>query len=371
MKLKTNKQILPYFIYTFFTLCAVIVFYLIASDFSRLQSGFATLVMIFKPIIIGFAFAYILNIPYTKIQSKLKIKSEKKNKAISLIVTILSAFVLVSLFLMLVIPELINSLSSLILDFPNMAKEFIQFLDVTAVKLGVSEQITDAWLKNSANIMDTILQSLSMILPKLTDLITALVSGFMDIFLSFIISIYMLIEKDKLLYAFDMVRHAFLKLSHNDFIDTFMMRANKIFGGFLVGQLLDSFVVAMMNLVVMIAFSIPYAFLVAVIVLFTNIIPFFGSALGMIPSFFIIVFVSPEKAIIYLISALIIQQIDGNIIGPKILGGSLGISPFWVLFALLVSGNLFGFFGLLLGVPSFALFASFFRDAVHKRLQEK
>lgn len=368
MNLKKSNELMPYYFNAFVTLCAVIIFYLLVSDVVGVKKLLLGIISIFKPFIVGFAFAYILNIPYKKIKSFLNIKSEKSKAIVSLIITYLSFATLLTAFLMLVVPELIVSLSSLIQDFPKMAAEVVEFLEAWSLKLGISEQVSDTIMNNSSKIMETMFTSVSSLLPKVTDLLSTLITGFTDLFLSFIISIYMLIDKEKLLKGVHKVRMAFLKEGHNVFLDKLSLRANKIFGGFLVGQLLDSFVVSMLNLVMMLLLSIPYAFLIAVIVLFTNIIPFFGSALGMVPSFILILFVSPQKAIIYLIMALIIQQIDGNYIGPKILGESLGISPFWVLFALLVSGNLFGFFGLLLGVPTFALIASFFKDLLNEKL---
>ena len=148
-------------------------------------------------------------------------------------------------------------------------------------------------------------------------------------------------------------------------------RANKIFGDFLSGKILDSMIVAVLTFVILMLVKMPYAMLVSFIIGMTNIIPFFGPFIGAVPSFFIILFISPQKAILFIIIIIVIQQIDGNIIGPKILGDSLGISPFWILFSLLIFGKLLGFIGLVIGVPLFVLAYSIIKDLVESRLEKK
>jgi Predicted permease len=148
-------------------------------------------------------------------------------------------------------------------------------------------------------------------------------------------------------------------------------RADDIFGRFLVGKIIDSTIIAILTYIVLTVTKMPYSLLISFIVGVTNIIPFFGPFIGAIPSFFIILFVSPIKALWFLVIILIIQQLDGNVIGPKILGDTLGISAFWILFSLLISGEIFGFIGLVIGVPLFVFVYSIVKDNVEKRLQKQ
>ena len=148
-------------------------------------------------------------------------------------------------------------------------------------------------------------------------------------------------------------------------------RTNEIFGKFLSGKIIDSAIIGVLSFVVFSIFKIPYTLLISVIIGVTNIIPFFGPFIGAIPSFIIILFVSPTKALIFLILIFIIQQIDGNIIGPKILGDSIGISAFWILFAILVAGEFMGLVGMIIGVPVFAIIYSVIKEDVEYKLKNK
>lgn len=357
-----KKSLIQIFIYIFMTIAVLITFFLIINDLNRFGRFIKTSINIVAPLLIGFSIAYVINKPYSYLRTKFKF-----NKTLSIVLSYLGFLTLLVLFFTLVIPQLINSVSSIASNLPGYITELTDALTKLSVKLGVSEQMVEIATKSSTQIVEYILKTLTSFLPKLTSLIGAIFTGFTDFFLSLILSIYMLIEKDKLIQGAHKFQRAIFKPKQSAFIEELFRRADKMFGGFLVGQLLDSSIVASINLVMMLIFDIPYAFLIAVIILFTNVIPFFGTTIGMVPSVILVLFVSVDKAIIYLIIALVIQQIDGNYIGPKILGDSLGISPFWVLFALLVFGNLFGFLGLLLGVPSFALFVSFFKDWIESK----
>ena len=143
------------------------------------------------------------------------------------------------------------------------------------------------------------------------------------------------------------------------------------FGKFLVGKLLDSCIIGVLTFFILTVCKMPYTILISVIVGITNIIPFFGPFIGAIPSFIIILFVSPVKALWFLLIILIVQQIDGNIIGPKILGDSIGISAFWILFAILVAGKFLGIVGMIVGVPLFAVIYSLLKEVVEGRLKKK
>ena len=148
-------------------------------------------------------------------------------------------------------------------------------------------------------------------------------------------------------------------------------RTNATFGGFINGKIIDSFIIGVLCYILMLILQLPYAVLISVIVGITNIIPFFGPFIGAIPSFFLILLVSPIKALYFAIMVAILQQIDGNIIGPKILGNTTGLASFWVMFAIIVFGGMFGFIGMVVGVPVFALLYTYLGKYFHKRLRNK
>jgi predicted PurR-regulated permease PerM len=182
---------------------------------------------------------------------------------------------------------------------------------------------------------------------------------------------YLLIDKERFLALSKKTTRALFSETRANRIIELANRGNNIFGKFLSGKILDSFIIGVLTFVVITIFKMPYTILISFIVGITNIIPFFGPFIGAIPSAIIILFVSPIKALWFLVIILIIQQIDGNIIGPKILGDSLGISAFWILFSLLVTGKLFGLLGMIIGVPLFVFIYSIIKEIVEGRLKKK
>lgn len=148
-------------------------------------------------------------------------------------------------------------------------------------------------------------------------------------------------------------------------------KCNEIFGGFVIGKIIDSLIIGVLTFILLSIFNMPYTMLVSIIVCVTNVIPFFGPFIGAIPSFFLILLIDPIKALWFLLIIFLIQQLDGNIIGPKILGNSTGLSAFWVMFAILIAGGLFGFAGMLFGVPVFAIIYYLLSEWIRGKLKKK
>jgi predicted PurR-regulated permease PerM len=186
-----------------------------------------------------------------------------------------------------------------------------------------------------------------------------------------IISIYVLIDKERFFaLGKKIVYSLFSKTGAMEILKLFY-RSNNIFNRFIGGKILDAFIIGIITFIVLTIFKMPYAVLISFTVGITNVIPFFGPFLGAIPSFIIIFFVSPIKALWFLLIILIIQQTDANLIEPKILGDSLGISAFWILFSILVMGKAFGIVGMIIGVPLFTIIYSIIKDIIEERLKKK
>ena len=189
--------------------------------------------------------------------------------------------------------------------------------------------------------------------------------------LGIIVSVYLLIDKEKLCALSKKITYGLFPESYADEIIKLVDRSNYTFGRFLVGKIIDSLIIGVLTFIILTIFKMPYTILVSVIVGITNIIPFFGPFIGAIPSFIIILFVSPVQALWFLLIILFIQQLDGNVIGPKILGDSIGISAFWILFSILVAGKLLGIVGMIIGVPLFAIFYSIVKEFIESKLRKK
>lgn len=296
----------------------------------------------------------------------------------SITITYIVWFGIVLLFFIIVIPRLGIALTTIISKLPTFIDELYHFalslVDEGGIFSDYSENIIEIANRSWNEWYATELQ------PMLNKLAGAMINGIsgmfsliFDIFVGAIISAYLLASRKKLAAQGKLVIYAMCGANlGNNVINEFKF-ANKMFSGYFVGHLIDSALVGLSCYFGMLLLRIPYAVLVSVIVAVTNMIPFFGPYIGAIPSAIIIMTESPIKAIIFFIMAMLIQQIDGNIICPKIVGSSTGLSSFWVLFAILLFSGLFGFIGMLLGVPIFAviydIIEKFVRYCLEKRGQ--
>lgn len=376
MKIDWNRKYTTVAVYSFIVIACSIVFYLISSQVKVFSNKISDFIAILYPFIIGFAIAYLLNfilkfIENRIISEKMKGKSPAKVRAISMIITYFVAGTLCYLFVHFVWPELLESIIGLFNDIPNyvnnatvMINKLIEEFNLTPASMEILES---KWKE----ITDFIMNFMTDIIPVIGNTIMVVISSLWNIVLGVIVSIYLLKDKEKFFAISKKITYAIFNREHSYKILELTHRANKIFGKFLGGKILDSFIIAIITFVVLTIFRMPYTLLVTVIVGVTNVIPFFGPFFGAIPSVILVRFVSPIKAFWLLIIILIIQQLDGNVIGPKILGDSIGVSAFWILFALLIAGKFLGLVGMLLGVPLFAFIYSIIKDVTEERLDKK
>lgn len=376
MKIDWNRKYTTVAVYSFIVIACSIVFYLISSQVKVFSNKISDFIAILYPFIIGFAIAYLLNfilkfIENRIISEKMKGKSPAKVRAISMIITYFVAGTLCYLFVHFVWPELLESIIGLFNDIPNyvnnatvMINKLIEEFNLTPASMEILES---KWKE----ITDFIMNFMTDIIPVIGNTIMIVLSSLWNIVLGVIVSIYLLKDKEKFFAISKKITYAIFNREHSYKILELTHRANKIFGKFLGGKILDSFIIAIITFVILTIFKMPYTLLVTVIVGVTNVIPFFGPFFGAIPSVILVRFVSPIKAFWLLIIILIIQQLDGNVIGPKILGDSIGVSAFWILFALLIAGKFLGLVGMLLGVPLFAFIYSIIKDVTEERLDKK
>ena len=246
-----------------------------------------------------------------------------------------------------------------------------KFIDDLLLKLNIERQYLDLINENFNRFIDYVIRFVTDLLPILGTLLTSVASKIWNIVLGIIISIYLLSDKEKFCALSKKITYAVFPKSVAEKSIEITHRSNSTFGKFLVGKILDSVIIGILTFFILTVSKMPYAILISVIVGITNIIPFFGPFIGAIPSFIIILFVSPVKALWFLVIILVIQQIDGNIIGPKILGDSIGVSAFWILFAILVAGKFLGLVGMIIGVPLFAVVYSLLKEIVEGQLKKK
>lgn len=365
--------------------CCIAVFFLIYR-YNGLTVVWNKLMKVLQPIIIGLVIAYLLN-PVMKFFEKYlkklfakKIKSERKVKKLArgvatggaLLVLILIVYVL----LMLLIPQLIQSIMGMVTALPEEVKSLTVWINKKFSEDNEAASAMSTALVRASTYMENWFNT--QVLPQATTYIASITSGVItvvkvlfNIIIGLIISVYVLVEKEVFVGQFKKLIYAIFKPAKGNIIVTTIRKSNQIFGGFISGKILDSAIIGMFCYVGLVILQMPYSVLVSVIVGVTNVIPFFGPYIGAIPSFIIIALADPIKGLYFLIFILILQQFDGNILGPKILGDSTGLSSFWVVFAILLGGGMFGVGGMILGVPIFAVIYYIARNIVNYFLRKR
>ena len=340
----------------------------------------------FSPIVIGGVLAYLLNPLMNFMDRRLypflckrKMKEEKARKlsrVASLLFALLVFAILVYEFFALLLPQLYESIIGIVNNFSNyyaVAEKWVMsFLEGDAVLQTWANDMMDRLFVFLENWLESgLVPSLEKILSGLTSSVVSVVGGALDLIIGLCAAVYMLWSRDLFLAHSKKLVAALCKAPVADHILTLGRRIHKVFSGFIIGKLVDSLIIGVMCYIGMLILRLPYPALVATVVGVTNIIPFFGPFIGAIPSAFLILLVNPLQALYFVIFVLVLQQVDGNIIGPRILGDTIGISGFWVLVSITVAGSLFGFAGMVLGVPVFAVLYMLISDFVKSRLEAK
>ncbi|MFR5170498.1 MAG: AI-2E family transporter [Clostridium paraputrificum] len=375
MKVNWNTKYNTICVYTFILVCSIILFYLSISQLGVLWGKIGKVISLLQPFIFGFAIAYLLDFLLRFYESKMKnIKCfEKANfrrkRTVGLILTYITTFLVIVLFMQFVLPQVIDSLVGLINDIPTYINNTTKLFQEIVHKFDLNEEVFNFINTNFNDVTNYIIKQVTNMLPVLGGLVTSTAAGLWNVVLGIIISIYILIDKEKFCALAKKISYAILPQRAADKTIEITHRSSDTFGKFLSGKILDSLIIGILTFVVLTIFKMPYTLLVSVIVGITNN-SFFGPFVVSYPVI-IILFVSPVKALWFLLIILVIQQIDGNIIGPKILGDSIGISAFWILFSILVAGKFLGLVGMVIGVPLFAVIYSIIKEVVESQLDKK
>lgn len=352
------------------TLCAAVRFYLALNNIPTIKAVFSNAISIISPFIYAFAIAFILNRPMMWFERTL-FKDKKKKRILSVAVTFTIAISLISVLMVLVLPQIGLSIAYLVEAMPG----FIQSVSQTAVEVmeqihlnsRLSRQVQEMWNNIGTGIMDFTVS----VLPGVVNVSIGIGNAVIKSIMSTIIAIYMLASKDRL--KFQIKKFFYAYFSRNFAEETFELgrMSNTIFSDFIIGKMIDSTIIGIIAFIGMLFIYPDYAVLIAIIIGVTNMIPFFGPFIGAIPSIFILLILSPFAAFVFLIFIIVLQQIDGNIIGPKVLGSSLGLSPLWILVGIIVGNGAMGFLGMVIGVPTFAVIYNLVSCNTKKKLEEK
>ncbi len=353
-----------------FVVCVGIAFYLFLSNFDEVRLRLNSLGKVIQPFVAGFALAYLLNIPASYLEKNFFTRF-KFRRMLSILTSYLLAVLLLAVLLSSVVPQVVQS----VVDLVNNSEGYINNLNATALwlsdRFGLDQRELEPLLISYQDLLRRAASLITAALPQLLDFGMAVGNGLVTALTAVISSVYMLTSKHALIGQMRRVTYALLSRDKADRVLRISRQANEVFSGFIAGKIIESAIIGMLCFAGMTIFRMQYALLISVVVGVTDVIPFFGPFIGAIPSIMILLIVDPWDALYFGIFVLALQQFDGNILGPKILGDSTGLSPIWVLVAIIVGGGLFGFAGMLLGVPTFAVLYALTREWVTDRLRAR
>lgn len=379
-----NKEKIRKYFYgslaAFFVLGACIILIFLLMNKEQIQTGFQTLNTILTPIIYGAILAYLLAPIYNRTrylaEKKLPIKWKKLSSTIATLVSFfVLSLILISLFYLL-IPQLIESVMGIIEALPSNVDKLQIWLETLLQDNPQWEDMIMQYYEQAVEYLENWLTR--VLVPNITGIIGGLSVGVINvlvlvknIFIGLVVMVYLLNMKDKLLVQAKMIIYSAFSLPVANKLIKEGRFIHQVFGGFIIGKLIDSLIIGILSFFCLSLMNMPYTVLMSAIIGVTNIIPFFGPFIGAVPCAILVLLVNPIQCVYFVIYILLLQQFDGNILGPKILGDSTGLPSFWVLFSILLFSGIFGFVGMIIGVPTFAVMYSLIKELVEYLLKKK
>jgi predicted PurR-regulated permease PerM len=357
----------------------LIALYFILLNIKSVLSTFGSIIGILKPFIIAFCMAFILNLPMTFFENKVfnlldNQKSgyaRKLKRPLSILTTFITVIGLVIALALFVIPELISSISTLLNAVPDYVRSFEKLINQYISSTEILQNAYDTLMTTWKELLKIVGGLLTTSLTSILTTTISITSGVVNFVLSIVLTIYMLASKETLLYHSKKILYAFVFKPLADKIIRFIRLSNTTFSKFITGQCIEAVILGILCFIGMNIFSMPYSLLVSVLIGVTALIPVFGAFIGTIPSVFLILLINPMQALWFIVFILCLQQFEGNVIYPKVVGNSVGLPAIWVMLAMLVGGSTLGLIGMLIGIPVFSVAYQLIREYTNKRLDSK
>ena len=380
-----DKKYLYWGITAFCVIAAATIFYMALNYLDLLKQGLASLIRVLSPFIWGLVISYLLsplvrflqNKAFGPLLEKAFSKSpEKGRKAARILAVVFAEIIMLALItglFFLIIPQLYSSIETIVINSPayiesltnwvnKMLTDFPEVRDYVVGMLGDVNTDLISWLQT------TILPRLGSLLSNVGTGVRYVVTGVYNLVIGIIVSVYLLSNMEAFIASAKRILYSIMSVDTAKRFLNILRFADRTFIGFINGKLLDSAIIGLICYIGCSILNMPYALLVSVMIGITNIIPFFGPLIGAVPSALIILMVDPVKCLVFVIFVILLQQLDGNIIGPKILGNSVGINGFWVMFSIIIGAGFFGFWGMVLGVPVFVVIYTIIKESVRRKL---
>ena len=356
-----------------------ILLYFIVHHFSTFLHYVGEVLSVFTPLFIGLAIAFIVNLLLRFFERMVfdkifKNPSDflKKIKRPLCVILSYAAFVgIIWIIVNFISPKIADSMQTFTGKVPYYITLVSDYVYQLTIDFDVTNEIWNKFMDNFGFVINNTSQFINSVLPKIVDITKGITSSVIDIFIGCVFSVYMLLSKEKLLLTFKKVLHAHIEEKKASKIMDIIGQANKVFRSFVGGQLTEAVILGVLCYIGMSILNMPYAPLISVIIGVTSIIPVVGPFIGIIPSAFLILLESPITALWFIVFIIVLQQFEGNVIYPRVVGNAIGISGFWVLLAVTVGGGLFGIMGILLGVPLMAVVYSVYGQYVNEKIAKK
>lgn len=360
----------------------IILFYFTLKNWDVVGDLWSNIADILRPFTFGIIFAYLLNGPLMFFEKHCgfveKTKPRKSlRRVLAIIATWIATIAVLGAFFYIVMPDVTESINILITNIPHYLDSLQAFVKNIADSYGLSLPIIDTFLEFeitpevAMNLLKEYSEDLLPQIANIANLSVRIGSIVFDIVIAIILSIYIMFSKETLIAQLKKALYALFKKETAETLVRVARESHRIFSGFINGKLLDSLIIGILCFIGMSIIGFEFTMLISFIVGCTNVIPFFGPFLGAIPSVLILLMVDPWQALWFAIFVLVLQQLDGNVIGPKILGDSTGLPALWVMFAILVGGGIFGILGMFIGVPTFAVIYKFTKEILENKLRKK
>lgn len=392
MKFRINNKYFRWGLTAFLVIAASICFYYLLFHGTNIKLGFNSIVKLLMPIVFGFVMAYLMTPILNTIEyriffplfQKFKIKETPKKRnfirAISIIITVFLFFAIIYSLIAMLLSQIVPSISNIITNFDTYINNFIKWLnkllsdDYPEIGAQIVSLISDYSLDLEVWLNENVLAKTSELIKTVSLSVIGVFKLLWNFLIGLMISIYVLVSKERFSAQAKKITYAFFSEDIANVIINNFRFTHRAFNGFLSGKILDSIIIGILCFIGTSILQTPYAVLVSVVVGVTNVIPVFGPYLGAIPSIILIFVVDPShplNCVYFAIFILILQQFDGNVLGPKILGDSTGLAGFWVIFSITLFGGLFGVMGMVVGVPVFAVVYAAVKSLVSAMLKKK
>ena len=328
------------------------------------------------PFLLGAAMAFILNVPMRAIETHLPQKLQRAHRGISLVLTLTAVVGVVMVVSLLVLPQLKNTVQTIAARMPAFWAQAQQWANELMIRYPeLADWLSEAGNLNLRNVTQQVMDWLKngglALVGNTVTAATGIISGFVNFFIALIFAIYLLFQKETLSRQGRMLLFAWMRPEHVEKVLEVVRLANKTFSNFLSGQCLEACILGALFAVGMLLFRMPYVLLVSVLVAVTALIPVFGAFIGCFVGAFLILIQNPMQAVVFVILFLVIQQIEGNLIYPRVVGGSVGLPSVWVLAAVTLGGSMFGVVGMLVMIPLCSVLYSLLRTATRERLRSR